>query len=89
MYAEVGGGDQLVGVVVVAEGGGDVHGGRDVCDAVEVVVGVDGLGGCGPLAERRGGFGLRGRGVDAVGDYAVGWVGHGEGVVGRYCGGGL
>ena len=77
MYGEVGGWDQLVWVVVVAEGGGYVDGWGDVFDAVEVVVCVDGLCGGGPGAE--GGCWLRfgGVGVDAVGNYAVGWVGHG------------
>ena len=41
-YFEVSVGDELVGVIVVAEGGGEVDWRRDVVDAAEVVVAVDG-----------------------------------------------
>ena len=41
-YFEVSVGDELGGVIVVAEGGGEVDWRRDVVDTVEVVVAVDG-----------------------------------------------
>ena len=46
-YIAVGGRDQLIGIVRVAEGSGDVEGWCDVDCAGEVVVGVDGDGGRG------------------------------------------